>query len=179
MKWSSRFSRPLLSVVLVVVLGVVAGCGTHREPGRYYGDDGFSICFPEAWEQKEGFMGTTVMATSPMETATDEFRENVNVVLESVPRGTALPDYFSLSLGNMRKMMTDFEKHEEGEATLDGQPAKWMVYSFRMGEVNLKTLVYFTVRGKRAYVITATASPETFDQYRPKFEEIIETWRFE
>ena len=124
-------------------------------------------------------MGTTVIALSPKETATDAFRENVGVALESVPRGTTLPDYFSLSLGNMRKMLTDFEKHEEGEATLDGQPAKRMVYSFRMGEVNLKTLVYFTVRGKRAYVITAAASPETFDDYRPAFEEIAQTWRFE
>lgn len=183
MKRSSSCSRLLLSVALVVALTGMWGCGKvqkpPREPGRYYSDKGFSIRLPETWEQKEGFMGTTVMTLSPKETATDAFRENANVAVEAVPRGTTLPDYFSLSLGNMRKMMTDFKKHEEDEATLDGQPAKRVVYSFRVGEMNLKTLVYFTVRGKRAYVITATASPETFDDYRPQFEKITQTWRFE
>ena len=66
-----------------------------------------------------------------------------------------------------------------GDLTRETDEAKWLIYSHRMGTVNLKVLQYIMVRNLRAYVITCSAAPDTFAQYQAKFKAIAQTFRFE
>ena len=162
-------------VVLAVVLAGVIGCAKAKEPGRYYSDKSFSIRFPDGWELKEGFMGVVVAAMSPPEAPGDKIGGNVMVKMENIPPGTTLADYVTVSLSNMKKMLTDFEVVEPVDATLGGVAAKGFVYRFRVGEVKLEALVYFLVKSDQGYGLTFGASPENFEKYRPQFEQIAKT----
>jgi len=174
-----RKSTVLLVAMLIVLVAGVSACSS-REPGRYYNDDkDFSLKFPDGWEAKEGLIGTTVMGFSPMENASDSFRENVNVVVEELPQPMSLESYTSLNLGNMQKLLTDFQILDRGQTTINETDAKWFVYSQRTGSIRSKILQYFMVKDKRGYVVTGGAAPDTFSQYRPEFEKIAQTFRFE
>ncbi len=167
------------ALTILALLGVsLSACSPSQEPGRFY-DEGkrFSIKFPQDWETKKGGMGTVVMAFSPQEGPADGFRENVNVVVEELPRAISLQEYTELSLVNMRKLLTDFQMQESGDTSIGPNSAKWYIYSHRSGSVKATVLQYFLVKDRRAYVISTAAEPGQFSRYKPRFEEIAQTFR--
>ena len=171
-----------LAVVGMAFLpALLAGCTSQPpEPGRYYKkQDGFSIRFPESWEQKENVMGTVVMALSPPEGADDAFRENVNVAVESLPTPMDLEKYLELSMANLKNLFSAGQEPEVSDAALGGGQAKRIVYQTTMGQVHVKGMLCLAVKGRRGYTVTCSATPETFDAYKEPFEKIVETFRFE
>ena len=171
-----------LSVLGLAFLSAsLAGCSSGEpEPGRYYKKaEGFSIRFPAEWEQKENVMGSVVMALSPAEGEADAFRENVNVTVEALPSPMTLDEYFNLSMVNLGKLLTEGRQPEVSDATLGGEKAKRVVCQMMMGQINVKSTVYVAVKGTRGYSLACSATPDSFDAYKARFEEIAGTFRFE
>ena len=79
----------------------------------------------------------------------------------------------------MRKILTDYSEIEKGDITIAGETAKWIIYSARMGTINLRNKVYFIIHDKRAYVITCSSTPNGFSQSRNIFENIAQSFEFE
>ena len=153
--------------------------GAPPEPGRYYAQaDGFSIRFPADWGQKENVMGTRVVAMSLQEPG-DTFRENVNVVVEDLPSPMDVETYAALSLKNLSRLLSAGEQPDVADAELGGVAAKRVIYETVMGQLRVKGMVILAVRGRRGYAVTCSATPETFDAFRPTFDEIAGTFRFE
>jgi len=173
--------------VALAVLGLaflpvsLAGCSSGEpEPGRCYKkQDGFSIRFPAEWEQKENVMGTAVMALSPAEGEADTFRENVNVTVEKLQSPMDLEKYLELSMANLKKLLAAGQAPEVSDATLGGEKAKRVVYQTTMGPIGVKGALYVAVKGRRGYALTCSATPDSFDAYKARFEEIAGTFRFE
>ena len=171
--------------VALVVLGFLGtslvGCsGKSPEPGRYYKkQEGFSIRFPEDWEQKENVMGTVVIALSPAQGADDAFRENVNVTVEALPSSMDLEKYLELSMANLKNLLSAGQVPEVSDTTLSGEKAKRVVYQTTMGQTGVKGTLYVAVKGNRGYALTCSAAPDSFDAYKASFEEIAGTFRFE
>jgi hypothetical protein len=159
----------------------LAGCSSGSpEPGRYYKkQEGFSIRFPAEWEQKENVMGSVVIALSPAEGADDAFRENVNVTVEALPSPMTLDEYFNLSMANLKNLLSEGQEPEVSDATLGGEKAKRFVCQMTMGQINVKSTVYVAVKGTRGYLLTCSATPDSFDAYKARFEKIAGTFRFE
>ena len=159
----------------------LAGCSSQPpEPGRYYKkQDGFSIRFPAEWEQKENVMGSVVMALSPAEGEADAFRENVNVMVEALPSKMDLEKYLELSMANLKKLLSAGQEPEVSDTTLGGEKAKRVVCQMTMGQINVKSTVYVAVKGTRGYSLACSATPDSFDAYKARFEEIAGTFRFE
>jgi hypothetical protein len=159
----------------------LAGCSSGSpEPGRYYKkQEGFSIRFPAEWEQKENVMGTVVIALSPAEGADDPFRENVNVVVEALPAKMDLEKYLELSMANLKNLLSAGREPEVSDTTLGGEKAKRVVYQTTMGQIGVKGTLYVAVKGGRGYALTCSATPDSFDAYKARFEEIAGTFRFE
>jgi len=171
-----------LSVLGLAFLSAsLAGCSSGEpEPGRYYKKaEGFSIRFPAEWEQKENVMGTVVIALSPAEGADDPFRENVNVVVEALPSPMTLDEYFNLSRVNLGKLLTEARQPEIADARIGGEAAKRVVYQTTMGQIGVKGMLYVAVKGNRGYALTCSATPDSFDAYKARFEKIAGTFRFE
>jgi len=162
----------------VVALGfAMSGCGA-KEPGRFY-HKGVSIKLPDDWEKQKDVMGAAIAAVSPLESADDAFRENVNVIAAGLPAAWSAAEFASQNIAHMQKLLTDFEEQDRGQASIDGKEARWFVYNHRMGTVKIRALAYFVAHGRRGAVITCSAAPETFDSHRTQFEEIAGTFRFE
>ncbi len=151
-----------------------------KEDGRYYNETkGFSLVFPEDWASEEGFMGTDVSVTSPMESDTDMFAENMNVVSEEGTEGISLQEYYDLNIANMEPLVADFTVVDLSDITINGLDSKRLEYSATFGEVQVHNYAWFFVVGNMGYVITATANNETFATYKNQFNTIANSFKLE
>jgi len=172
-----RYQAILLCSFLVISLLVPLRAHADNDDNRYESKEkGFSIEFPKGWEQKEGFMGTTVVGLRPEKGDKEEFRENVNVVVEDLSKPWTLKDYVKANLTNMQKLLTDFKVVDRGTTTLNGATAEWMTYYHRMGSYKLKVVVYMLVRSNRGYVITCSSVPDKFAHWESTFQGVANSF---
>jgi len=174
-------SRKLALFGVVCLLGVIlVSCSScsKKEPGRYYNNrENFSMRFPVNWEVREGVMGTAVAALSPQEGSSDAFRENVNVLFETLPTRMSLEEYWNASLQVFSK--TNFKIINQGDTKIGGENAKFSTYTCNMIGTDQKNKCYVLVRGDKGCVITCSAPASDFSRYETKFEEIVQSFRFE
>ncbi len=150
-----------------------------QNPNRYINNkDKFSIQFPNNWEIKENYYGTNVMALSPLENNEDNFRENLNVVVETIPARMSLEDYFSLSVKNLHQL-NNFNDEFSGYDEFDNTKVKWLYYTHELANYKLKVVLYQLVKDGKGYSITATAKAEDFDKYKDQFQNSASTFEFE
>ena len=140
--------------------------------------NGFSIELPAGWEQQKDQMGSAIMAISPMDGPKDTFRENINVVVEVLKEKLTTKDYFNASQEVIKKVFTDFKSEKSGQTKIDGHDFMWTIFSHRLGTVRARVLQYVVVNKDKAYVITCSSEPDKFNQYMPKFEASIKTFKF-
>lgn len=149
-----------------------------REEGRYYNEKHkFSIVFPADWTLQDSEM--MVMALSPQENPADAFMENIGILSMDLGTELSAKDIADMALEMIKQMTTGLEVHEKGTKTIDGLPATYYVFSGKMGEIEVKTMQFVFMKGSVEYVITCTANPQTFEKYRPAFDNMISSFRFE
>jgi hypothetical protein len=150
------------------------------EPDRYFSrKHRFSIKFPETWKTEEGVYGTTVMSLSPLSKSSDRFQENVNVVVEKIPRSIELEKYVELNVKNLSQMLPSSKIIGRGETRINGEEARWLLVNFDFAGTKMKSIVYIVVHNGRGYAITCSAVPVTFSRYKNRFEEIAHSFRLE
>lgn len=137
---------------------------------------GYSINFPADWNKQEGFMGLDVITLSPSETPQDKFRENASVLSGKLDTPITLDEFYSENLKNLQKSLIDFKLEGTGDTTLDGQKAKWVLYTHKQGNFVSKVIQYFIMVGDHAYLITCGAEPEAYDKYKSTFEAIAKSF---
>lgn len=167
----------ILFVIILVFWGL--GLNGYAQEKYYSKEKGFSIKLPKDWEKRENFMGLIIIALSPQEGNSDQFRENVNVAVDEFADVMPLEKYFQTSLDSMQKLLTQFQEHENGQVIIDNKKAKWITYSHRVGVLRLKVLAYLLISGNRGYVITCSATPEQFSKYNGRFKEIAQSLKLD
>lgn len=186
--------RRLLSrvavVCLVVVAVVAAGCsgtdsserdGDSRADWDTYRSSEYSVTmeYPSEWTKRENVMGAVVAFLSPAESPSDDFRENVNLVVEDLSADPiSLTEYWGYSLAQGPKLITDFAQVSSGDTAVAGQEAKQAVYTGRQGQFQLKFMVLCTIRNHRAYTITYTAEVTRYSDYIQTADGIMDSFDF-
>jgi len=160
---------------LLFVVFTLLGCG-GSPPGVTEGL-GFAIRMPPGWEIKQ-CNDEVVVALEPKESKDDNFRENVSVVVEDVKEGTELDEYVKRRVRDMKRLSEEFYLWGNSRATLDGMPARRLVYSITFAGIRCKCLAFIALRGSHGYVLTCAAQPHRFDQLFPMFKKCVESFRF-
>jgi len=135
----------------------------------------FSINYPEEWEvsERESMPGTTVFV-APLQGEDDTFRENVTVVVQSLPAGTSTLDEFTeLALSQGQEYIPQFTVRESRPTTLGGSPAQEVVYTGLQGERELRWLQLWTLAGDQVYILTYTAEELGFTAFRSVVQQMI------
>jgi hypothetical protein len=163
-------------LAVVVVVGVFACGGAKKEvegpPSgwkTYQNEEhGFSLYYPEDWEQTYA-AGTTVAFASP---DVDEFRENVNVVVESCG-DMGLEEYVAANKQSMPQIIPGARISNEKPVEVHGREGYEWILRFSTQGFDLKDKqVCFVAHGK-GYVLTCTALESTYDQYADTFHEMV------
>jgi hypothetical protein len=173
-------ARARYAVLLAVLVTALPLCSCFsKEPGRYYGD-GYSLKFPEGWDVAEEDAWTTY-AYSPVIAANDVFSEFLFVSIEEAPYTFSLEAYETNCIESVAEEpgITNFQLLDKGSAVLGDENSRWILYTMDIEGQTLKGLTYMVVEGKTAYTVSAVALPGTYDEFKPKFEEVINTFRLE
>lgn len=141
--------------------------------------EGFSIEFPADWETRPKYSGTVVISLSPVSGPSDRFRENVNVVTEPLPTPMDIETYYQANLKGMEGALKNFKILGKKTVSISGKPAIQVVTTHEMGQITAKALAYFMTHNNKGYVITCTATPDSFDATKSQFEQISNTFTFQ
>jgi len=143
--------------------------GTYNSP--YFN---FSINYPLSWRVKEN--DGIVVFGSPQESGTDDFIENVNVVVEDLSfNPMTLNDYTTKSLMNFPKLLPNFELLQQGNTEIDNKESSFIVYSDRRGDLKAKFKAYMLISHDKAYVMTYGAKENEFNEYLPQAERTMQS----
>lgn len=172
------FTSFVIIVALIALADRFAGklASDRDDPGFYRNDEhGFSIRFPADWQISEGFMGTTVIGLRPMQ-GLNFFQESVAVTVGELDAPLPFQEFFTRELATMKADRKSFGHESPTETTLGAEAAVRMIYEHEIMVFDLKAIAYFVTAGKKGYVITCTARPDSFEDFLEQFESIAGTF---
>lgn len=151
--------------------------GDSLEDGYYYDAEfGFSIEFPEGWEQTEATGDVAVQALSPLENNADRYRENVSVTAVYMSEEVTLEEFLPALKDEIAAQSQNFQAVSEGDTEISEYPAKWLIYTFTIEGIEIKGIMYVLFADGVGYSIICSATPGSFDGFAAQFEEIAMTF---
>jgi hypothetical protein len=139
--------------------------------------NGFTIQYPMDWEKQVGALGSAVLILSPREGDSDQFRENVNVLVQKLPDRMTLDQYTKLSLDQAPKLITRFDLLDQGSTQVAGRPAHRVHYRGEQGAFLLEWEQVWTVLGGQAFILTYTAERDRYSTYLRPAEAMFASFR--
>lgn len=139
----------------------------------------FSIDAPEGWTKSDTMINAQqiIFLTSPLDDASDNFRENVNVVTENT-QGMRMDEYIETSLQVLRSGLSDFNEGKISERSINGIEFKTLHYSHNYSGYPIEADVWFTIKDNKAWLITCSAKQGEFDEWAPAFETAVRSFHF-
>ncbi len=144
-------------------------------------DGGYSIEFPSDWTQAELiiFDINSIVGLSPMESAEDDFLENVSVTVEPLLFDVAVANHADEAVANLEKNLTDYKQLERTETTVDGVKAVKIIYTYTAAGRTVKSIMRVAVRDVRAYLIITSTTEALFDAKSELLENSANSFKFE
>jgi hypothetical protein len=149
-------------------------------PWKTYTDatNHFAIDYPETWEQQE--KNGILVFLSPLEGSGDTFRENVNLLLQTLTDEVKTMDQYTV----LTKQQVIDQAGEKAivslkDVKLGAHPAKEFIYNATFNGRSLKVKQYWFIKGKSVYLFTYTADPLSFDKYEGPSTALIRSFRFQ
>lgn len=137
----------------------------------------FSVSYPEPWskQNRDDFFAEGVVFFSPVEDKSDQFREQVSVLIENLSSDVSLSEYTSESLAQIKEL-SDPNVSEAQPVNLGEQEGRQVIYSGEENGRPVRRMQTWSIKDRRAYVITYTAEPDSYDNYLPMVEKMIESF---
>ena len=124
--------------------------------------------------QENPFTLILVIGVSPLENSKDDFRESVNVVKEESP-GLDLDTYADAGKASLTRFQ-DFELISEQRIVVNSRDVQELIYSFNFNGVTIQNLIHIYYVNNTGYIVTASATSESFNTFKPLFITILETF---
>jgi len=179
--------RITLLVLTTLLLSLLA-CGQAKEKNTQtkiqndwisLDENGYSIQYPGDWDlNKSGQMGTSFILLSKQSSAEDQFRENVNLLIQDLTgMNIDLNKYVEISEGQIKTMVTNGNLLESKRLNANGTEFQRVIYSGDQGVYKLKFEQYYWIKNTKAYVLTLTGEISQFDIYKETGEKILNSFR--
>ena len=141
-------------------------------------DRGFKVDYPEAWskQNRDDFFATGVVFLSPLQDDSDKFREGVSVLVENLANDMTLAEYTEESIAQIKKL-SDPNVGEAKAVNLGANEGRQVIYNSEENGTPVQRMQTWTVENNQAYVVTYTAQPDSYDDYLPTVEKMIESFK--
>jgi len=171
---------------LAVIFGVfcLASLVFAEELGTYVNSAfNFTLRYPQNWEMRSLESMTSpapsvknvVAFLSPVENADDKFRENVNVVVETITgQQYTSEEYAKAADETWLKYDTSLKQLDLQKTSISGEPAFYTI----VANDKLKFKQYKFVKGDKAFVITYTSELGKFDAFLKTADSIMQSFTF-
>jgi hypothetical protein len=139
---------------------------------------GFSLRLPADWKVQEDMnyqvYHIPLIAVRPLQGANDDFKENINVMAETVGPSLDLAGYLEASMKAMAKMLDSFKGLKSGDLKDSATNAKYLIYNEKTPSYDgpLKVIVFFYIKAGQGYSLTCTSTEKNFGNYQDLFLQI-------
>lgn len=171
-------------MILAALIWSTVICGEIAKPARQAPEafryrnsiHRFSLNLPAKWTVREGLDGTSVSAVRPSQGPADSFLESINVVVQKPVTRPAMKQFLVKNVSQLKKIFKNFQLQEQGRTNLKRGEGSWIVYTYDLDRMTIRSLQSFLLIDDKAFVITGSASALTFPQYRPIFQTISDSF---
>ena len=138
---------------------------------------GFKVDYPEAWskQSRDDFFATGITFFSPLEGESDNFKEQVSILVENLPSDVDLEQYTEDSIAEIKKL-SDPDAENAKEFDLGKHEGRQVIYTGEVSGSKVQRMQTWSVEDNRAYIVTYTAKPDSYDTYLPTVEKIMESF---
>jgi len=174
------------SIILSAVLLSFISCGqstdkkiqTVQEGWKSVDNINYSIQYPDNWDfDNSGQMGTSFIVFSKQSSGQDQFRENVNLLIQDLTgHNINLDNYVEISEGQIKTMITNGNLLESKRVSSKKPEFHKMVYTGDQGIFKLKFEQYYWVLNDKAYVLTLTTEVDQFNNFKDMGEKILNSF---
>jgi len=147
---------------------------------KTYNGTNYSVQYPPNWElNTNGQMGTSFIFFSPLENDKDQFKENVNLLVQDL-RGSNidLNKFVEISEEQVKTMITNSTLEESSRVKSSKHEYHKMIYIGDQSIYRLKFEQYFWIVSQQAYVLTFTCEQTKFSEYKEAGERILNSFSF-
>jgi hypothetical protein len=171
--------KKTILIGLLTTLMVILVCGQTDNGVKTLNENGYSIQYPDSWDlDKSGQMGTSFILFSKPSSAIDQFRENVNLIVQDLSgKNINLDKYVEISEGQIKTMITNGNIISSKRLKSNGIEFQNVIFTGNQGNYNLKFEQYYWVSKQRAYVLTLTCEVNEFENYKTTAEKILNSFR--
>jgi serine/threonine-protein kinase len=142
---------------------------------------GISIQRPKTWQPEERpdrITGNVVKFISPLVNDSDKYSENVNLVVQNLSENRSTLEQFTpFRLDVIKKSSPKIKVIQEGQQKLANREAYQVTYTLEEDGMSLERLQIWTVKERKAYILTYTAQPNQYSQYLPTVKQMINSFR--
>ncbi len=140
---------------------------------------GHSIAYPEMWEpDTSGNMGSVFFLHAPLTNEEDTFMENINLILQNLAdEKMKSKAYISRTIEQITTYLKDYKIIQNAKTKKNNKECYVLEYSGSMNNFELHFLQYIWVQKGKAYILTFTATSESFELYRPTAIQMLESMK--
>ncbi len=134
----------------------------------------FTIQVPGARTFQENVFNAVVMFKTPV-TEGDTITENVGIAISTLDKEYTIDDYYAITKPQLEERIAWFTEISNENLDINGIQGKKLVYKGKQGSYDIQWKETYIIKEKTLYVITYTATVDTYEQYAEKVDEIITT----
>jgi hypothetical protein len=144
---------------------------------------GFTIQYPSNWRALPfGFNPTQIVSfISPLENIQDVIPARVGISRNDYLNSVTLEEYTQRSLDILQSVGANISQSPPttpSSTTLSGMPAHMVVTNNTAVAGTMDMVIWsVTTDGQMVYIITYSATPQDFEQYRPIFNEMVNSFQ--
>lgn len=172
--------RNNLTALLFLPFILCAQTTTTKADWKTFGKENYFIQYPNEWELNEsGAMGTSFILFSSLESDKDQFRENVNLLIQDLSgHAIDLDKYTEISEGQIKTMITHSQLLLSKREKEGSEEYHHLLYTGDQGIFQLQFEQYYWVRDNKAFVLTFTCEQSKIKEYKETGAAILHSFRF-
>ncbi len=163
----------------ISLLGLSTFCLSQTTtPNIVFSSKSFKISFPTSWQlDTTKNMGAECFIFSPLENEKDNFRENVNVMIQDLSGSQIdLEKYKQITEQQLKQYDATAQVFESSIIKQSGGNFYKVLYSMTQNKNKLKITSVCFIKNEKAYLITLTTKIETYEKYKKIGEDILNSF---
>ena len=163
---------------IVVILALFSFPKLDAQIWKEYVNDEFKISFPSNWSfDDSGINGTSAFISSELESVSDLFSENVNLIIQDLTgQNIGMEEYISLTKSQLSQLNAKHINIDKIENHSYGQESN-LEYEFKHGIYNLRTKQRVIIANNKAYLATYTGTVSDFNKYLSTGDQILKSFK--
>jgi hypothetical protein len=168
--------------LVITFLAFTTYCYSQTPPTKLekeYVSKAYQIRYPKTWQPDTSkTMGADLFLFSPLENESDKFRENVNVLIQSLGgQNIDLEEYKQITEKQFESFVTEGKVFASEIITVNNKRFYEITYAMTQGKFRLKITSKCFIKNDKAYLVTFTSEIDKYDGYKEIAFEILNTFR--